>query len=65
MKIGEILIRKKLVSPNQLDRAIGKQEQTRQKLGEVLVDDCLISLDDLDMALKEQYWRKNGFWVIG
>lgn len=65
MKIGEILLRKKLVSPNQLNRAIGKQGETRQKLGEVLLEDSLISSDDLDMALKEQYWRKNGFWVIG
>ena len=42
------------------------QLQTSQKrrLGELLLQKGLIVKTQLDAALKEQYWRKNGFWVI-
>lgn len=65
MKLGEILIRKKLVSQEQLEPIIIKQSQTRKRLGEILLERSLISPDDLMTALREQYWRNNGFWVIG
>ncbi|OZH52010.1 hypothetical protein AFK68_27155 [Hydrocoleum sp. CS-953] len=64
MKIGEILIRRDLISQAQLDQAIDVQASCRQKLGELLMFQGWIQQDDLEMALREQYWRQNGYWVI-
>lgn len=64
MKIGEILIRRKLISQAQLDQAIGIQTSCRQKLGELLMFEGSIQPDDLEEALREQYWRQHGYWVI-
>ncbi|MGD1699980.1 hypothetical protein [Dapis sp. BLCC M229] len=64
MKIGEILIRRQLISQAQLDQAIDIQASCHQKLGELLMFKGLIQQDDLEMALTEQYWRQNGYWVI-
>ena len=64
MKLGQILLKKQWVSPTELAEAVAKQSLTKQRLGEVLVAEGLISLQQLNLALKEQYWRRNGFWVI-
>ena len=64
MKIGEILIRRQLISQTQLDQAIKIQASCRQKLGELLMFQGWIQPDDLEMALREQYWRNNGYWLI-
>ncbi|NET81375.1 MAG: hypothetical protein F6J94_05235 [Moorea sp. SIO1F2] len=64
MQLGKILLRKRLISPSQLNRALEIQSLTGIKLGEILVTKGLIESQDLDQALLEQYWRINGFWVI-
>ena len=64
MLLGKILLRKRLISPIQLNRALEIQSLTGIKLGEILVTKGLIEYQDLEQALLEQYWRKNGFWVI-
>jgi hypothetical protein len=64
MLLGQILVKKKWISPNQLEQAIDQQSVKSQKLGEMLLQDGLIANEQLEQALKEQYWRKNGFWVI-
>ncbi|NEO40291.1 MAG: hypothetical protein F6J90_29685 [Moorea sp. SIOASIH] len=64
MQIGKILVRKRLISPSQLNTALEIQSLTGIKLGEILVTKGLIEAQDLEQALLEQYWRKNGFWVI-
>ena len=64
MQLGQILIRKKWVSPPQLEEVIERQTQKRRKLGELMVDRGLIDEKQLEQALREQYWRRNGFWVI-
>ncbi len=64
MKIGEILLKRKLISQAQLDQAIEIQASCRQKLGELLLFQGWIQQDDLDEALREQYWRQNGYWII-
>jgi len=64
MKIGEILLRKQLISQAQLDQAIEIQASCRQKLGELLIFQGWIQQDDLEVALREQYWRQNGYWLI-
>lgn len=64
MLLGQILLRKKLISPSQLEQAIRLQEWTRNKLGELLLQEGFLAQDQLELALKEQYWRENGYWVI-
>lgn len=64
MKIGEILIRRKLISQTQLDQAIDFQGSYSEKLGELLLFQGWIKKDDLEVALREQYWRQHGYWVI-
>ncbi|PSB10412.1 hypothetical protein C7B61_12035 [filamentous cyanobacterium CCP1] len=65
MKLGELLVRKKLISQEQLNQALELQASMHCQLGELLVDRSLISAEHLTRALQEQYWRNNGFWVIG
>lgn len=65
MQLGELLVRKKLISPEQLHQVLAIQDSTRCRLGELLIQQSLISTDALSMALREQYWRNNGYWVIG
>lgn len=64
MKIGEILLRRQLISQNQLDEVIEIQASCRQKLGELLMFQGWIQPNDLEAALREQYWRENGYWLI-
>jgi hypothetical protein len=65
MLLGEILIRKKLITCQQLEKALIKQKTHKQKLGAILLNLGFISHDELKGSLKEQYWRRNGYWVIG
>lgn len=37
---------------------------THPKLGELLLSHALITEGQLKQALREQYWRRNGYWVI-
>ncbi|NES84487.1 MAG: hypothetical protein F6K10_25485 [Moorea sp. SIO2B7] len=64
MKLGEILINRKLISWEKLKPIIAKQLSNEKRLGEILVEEKLISDEYLAIALREQYWRKNGFWTI-
>ncbi|MGK7923630.1 MAG: hypothetical protein AB4080_26895 [Trichodesmium sp.] len=64
MKIGEILLRRQLISQNQLDQAIDIQASCYHKLGELLMLQGWIQENDLEAALREQNWRQNGYWII-
>lgn len=64
MKLGMILVHKKLISQNQLERGLEIIETTDKRLGELLLENGEISNSQLQEALKEQYWRKRGFWII-
>ncbi len=64
MKLGQILIRQGLISSVQLDEALDIQSAESTKLGEVLLSFGLIRPQDLKQALLEQYWRKQGYWII-
>ncbi len=65
MLLGEILIRKKIISFQQLNLILTQQQITKKKLGELLLELGLISGEELEKALQEQYWRQHGYWVIG
>lgn len=64
-RLGWILVQKRWISANHLQTALLRQFHTSQKLGEILLEWALISEDQLRDALREQYWRRNGYWVIG
>lgn len=64
MKLGEILIRRRLMSPKQVEQILAEQQLHPKQMGELLIKHHLISTTDLTVALQEQQWRKNGYWVI-
>lgn len=64
VKLGWILVDKKIISQAQLESVLTIQFRYDKKLGELLVEQKLISRKQLEQALKEQYWRQNGYWVI-
>jgi hypothetical protein len=65
MKLGEILIKRKLISPGELCEVLAIQPEVNKKIGEILVEQQRIKPVDLYKALQEQHWRNNGYWVIG
>lgn len=64
IQLGEILVRRRIISRRQLDSMLSEQKQTGERLGAMLFRKGMISYQRLQDALKEQYWRKNGYWVI-
>lgn len=69
LRLGEVLIRQGVISKLKLQSAIQLQASYSKvgvgtKLGEILVAQDMITAQELKMALWEQFWRKQGFWVI-
>lgn len=64
MKLGQILIKKRLISPQDLHQTVQLQSQFTFPLGVLLQQQGLISDHDLHQALQEQTWRRKGYWVI-
>ncbi|WP_254175310.1 hypothetical protein [Planktothrix pseudagardhii] len=64
MKLGEILLKRKLISQHQLEVTLFQQRTDSKRIGELLLEKGCISEKDLTTALKEQQWRHQGFWVI-
>lgn len=63
-KLGWILVRKGWISSSQLQLLLEQQLHCSKKLGELLLEKSLISETQLGQALQEQYWRRNGYWII-
>ena len=55
MLLGEILIQKKLITPQQLEAALKLQAETKEFLGVILVQRRYIKEEDLLKALSEQF----------
>lgn len=53
-QLGTLLVRRGLVSPDDLDAAIGEQQRTGRPLGRLLIDRGVITEADLVRALAEQ-----------
>ena len=53
-RIGSVLVRKGLISPNQLDYAIRLQSESHTPLGQILIDKCFITDTELHAALSQQ-----------
>lgn len=65
IKLGEILLDKKIISSNKLEQLLHLQLQdnNKKKLGEIMLELNLISADRLQLLLIEQDLRKNGWWL--
>ncbi|MBD2463737.1 hypothetical protein H6G89_22305 [Oscillatoria sp. FACHB-1407] len=59
-----MLVNKNLISEDQLNTALNNQPTSSQQIGELLTEQQLISEQQLQQALQEQYWRRNGYWII-
>ena len=64
MKLGKVLINRKILTREQIQIVLSEQIYSGKKLGELLIEKNWIRLDELKWALQEQYWRNNGYWVI-
>jgi len=53
-RVGQILIREKLITAAQLREALQMAQRTGRKLGEVLVDEGMVEAGQLESALKTQ-----------
>jgi general secretion pathway protein E len=54
MRLGELLIERKLITPDDLERALELQKERGDKLGKTLVDMGFIALRDVLTALSDQ-----------
>ena len=64
VRLGELLVIKKLISIEDLEQCLALQSNDSKKLGKIIVEKKLIPQTQLERALEEQYWRNKGFWVI-
>ncbi|AFZ12498.1 hypothetical protein Cri9333_1608 [Crinalium epipsammum PCC 9333] len=64
LRIGELLVYKKVLHPTELEKLLTLQSSCGKKLGEIVVENKLVCESDLELILQEQHWRNNGFWVI-
>lgn len=54
IRLGDLLVQSKVITQEQLNRALEKQKGRNMKLGEILVDEGIISEDDIATALCRQ-----------
>lgn len=54
MKLGDLLVKQKVISELQLDQAINKQKQTQKRLGQIFIDDELAHDFEVYGALAQQ-----------
>jgi N-acetylglucosaminyldiphosphoundecaprenol N-acetyl-beta-D-mannosaminyltransferase len=64
MKLGEILLRRNLISQQELEQILTQQPLSQRRIGDLLLEQAAISEQDLNVSLLEQWWRNHGFWVI-
>jgi murein DD-endopeptidase MepM/ murein hydrolase activator NlpD len=57
VKIGEVLLKKKLISSEELEAALLYQKETGKKLGNILIERGVITNSQLEAALNRQYWQ--------
>jgi len=53
-RLGLLLIKNRLITPQQLDRALNVQVTTGMRLGEVLIEQGMLTKAQLNRALKKQ-----------
>jgi murein DD-endopeptidase MepM/ murein hydrolase activator NlpD len=60
IRVGDVLIQKRLITTDELTQALLEQRNTKAKLGEILVQRGLLTHQELRAALNEQRWRN---WI--
>ena len=55
LKLGELLVKAQIITPQQLDKALSEQRSTGGKLGEVLQRLAFVTEDDIIECLSHQY----------
>ena len=53
-KLGEILLEYKMISPEQLKKALKKQKEKNKRIGEVLIDLHFVTQDQINWVLCKQ-----------
>jgi len=51
IRIGELLVNKKLINPTNLEQCLGLQSASPKKLGEIVVEENLLSRCELEQVL--------------
>jgi N-acetylglucosaminyldiphosphoundecaprenol N-acetyl-beta-D-mannosaminyltransferase len=64
IKLGQLLVRKNVISPSSLEQLLQEQKQSNYRLGEYLVEQSILSPAQLENTLLEQCWRRKGVWMI-
>ena len=54
MRLGEMLIERRLIAAEDLDKALGMQRESGEKLGKILVDLGFVAMRDVLAALSDQ-----------
>ena len=54
MRLGEMLVARKLASPEDIDRALELQKERGDKIGKILVDLGFVAMRDVMAALSDQ-----------
>lgn len=57
-RLGDLLVRRELITPGQLKQALQQQASSGQKLGQILVDLNFITPKTLTQALRKQRWLR-------
>lgn len=57
VRIGEVFLKKGLITQVQLEEALSVQRDSSKKLGDVLIEKGLITRKQLEEALSSQYWH--------
>lgn len=60
IKLGEVLVEKKLIKQKKLEEVLGLSRQEKCLLGDFLVREGLISPEELTLALLDYYLRRKG-----
>jgi type IV pilus assembly protein PilB len=55
LKLGELLVKAQIITPQQLDKALGEQRATGGKIGEVLQRLAFVTEEDIIECLSHQY----------
>lgn len=64
IKLGEVLILNKVITPPQLQKTLEEQKLSNQKLGSLIARKKRLASDKLTRFLEEQYLRQQGLWML-
>ncbi|NJM85837.1 MAG: WecB/TagA/CpsF family glycosyltransferase [Hydrococcus sp. RU_2_2] len=64
IKLGELLVQNHIISQAKLNKLLDLQQSNHCRLGEVIIQQKILSPQQLEQFLREQYWRKQGLWLM-